>query len=111
MKKLHLRFQGHGKSVLNCWDARTLFTGALDGELTGGSAASTLKMSGNTRLAERSHIFNCGAKTRMMGGRGSWAGEKHVNTYGLIKWIKYDNYQKMGERKGGKESKTTPIVV
>ena len=72
MKKLHFKFQGHGKSVLiDCWDARTLFTGALDEELTGGSAASTLKMSGNTRQAERSHIFNCGAKTKMMGGRGS----------------------------------------
>lgn len=87
-----------------------MFTGALHGELTEGSAASTLKMSGNTRLAERSHIFNCGAKTRMMGGRGSWAGEKHVNTYGLIN-DQIRQLPKMGERKGGKESKTTPIVA
>ena len=65
---------------MNCWDARTLFIGALDEELIGGSAASSLKMPGNTRQAERSHIFNCGAKTKMMGGQGSWAGEKHVNT-------------------------------
>ena len=112
MKNLHFKFQGHRKSVLNCWNARTVFTGALMRNWLDPVSCIRLKDVWEHKTGREIPTYpTAGLRLWWVVG-DHWAGEKHVNTYGLIKWTKYNNYQKKnGIEKGGKESKTTDCYI